>query len=264
MTRNLASLLAVLVLPAFSLIAVLAWSQDRAQDQRGVGGSNANQSDYRNLDLIFSRIENDLEGEASLDRFESSQAKLERLAKAYELKAKSGDRDAQFKIGAMYLEGLGVRANYGGAERWFSMAGGRDHPLAQLAHGRFCLKCRDDDSRNNMPRDATIRAIGEIGPRAAKAVPSLEQEIRCEGSSRLIAAVALGQIGQPGVPILIEAIASKDVVLRRGAVEGLLRAGEAARPAIPALTEALKDEDPGVRNYAQSALKRLRSKEEQK
>jgi len=164
----------------------------------------------------------------------------------------------------MYLEGLGVRANYSEAAHWFTQVGGEDHPLVHLANGRFHLKCRDDDARDGRCRKRTIRALGRIGPAASPVIPLLEQEILREGRNSYTAAIALGFIGKAAVPVLIRALGSRNVIIRRGAVEGLRDAGTAALDAIPALTKALQDEDPTVRRYAEASLKQLHSAKDDK
>lgn len=241
---------AVFLVSALGVMVVCTWSQEKDKPP----GSKAAEPDYLNLNVIFSLIENDV----------TDRTALEPLAKAYESKAKMGDREAQFKIGAMYLEGLGVRTNYGKAWQWFSAAGGRDHPLAQLADGLFCLKCRDDDAQDYRTRQAAIESLGKIGPGSEQAIGLLKQEMARDWPLNAAAAVALGRIGERGVPILIEALASKDVGMRRSAAEGLSEAGEAARPAIPKLTAALEDDDPMTRQHAGRALNRLRAKEASK
>src|SRR5690349_1007545 len=58
---------------------------------------------------------------------------------------------------------------------------------------------------------------------------------------------ALGRIGAPAVPALMDALRSTDPIVRKKAVEVLGRMGEDAAPAVPALTALLDDPDLGVR-----------------
>ena len=150
-------------LPAFSLV-VLFWPSEWTSESNVAASSVEREVDYRNLDSIFSEIEQDLNDNKQVDKFGNKLTTLEVLAKRYEESATAGDRAAQFKLGAMNLEGVGVHTNYGDALRWFTKAGALDHPLAQLALGLFSLKCGEDDSRDDRFRESAIRALGKIGP----------------------------------------------------------------------------------------------------
>jgi HEAT repeat protein len=65
---------------------------------------------------------------------------------------------------------------------------------------------------------------------------------------------ALGRIGAPAVPALMDALRSADPIVRKKAVEVLGRMGEDAAPAVPALTALLDDPDFGVRKAAARTL----------
>jgi hypothetical protein len=65
---------------------------------------------------------------------------------------------------------------------------------------------------------------------------------------------ALGRIGAPAVPPLIDALSSVDPNVRKKAIEVLGRMGEDAAPAVPALTALLDDPDPAVRKAAARTL----------
>jgi len=266
MTKLCCVLRNIFLLFVFSAIVGITWSQtpeERKPDQAKPS------SDVQSPEFSFSLIEQDLQeamkavprGNISV-AFEklvprgNYLAELGKLAKSYELKAKSGDRQAQFKIGALYLEGLGVRTNYGQAAFWFGTAGGAAHPLAQYAHGMFHQRTTQGSSDSHVRR-AVFEAIGSIGPRAEPAIPVLEREIRDDLRDGRGAAIALGRIGERGVATLLKGLASQDVGRRRVAAEGLSEAGEAARIAVPELTAALKDEDEKTRHHAERALLRL-------
>lgn len=75
-----------------------------------------------------------------------------------------------------------------------------------------------------------------------------------EWTSREVAAAALGRIGRPAVPRLVEALQSPDATLRQQAADTLARIGPAADEAVPALVQALRDDDPLVRKSAARAL----------
>jgi hypothetical protein len=65
---------------------------------------------------------------------------------------------------------------------------------------------------------------------------------------------ALGRIGAPAVPALVNTLHSADPTVRKKAVEVLGRMGEDAAPAVPALTALLDDPDLGVRKAAARTL----------
>jgi HEAT repeat protein len=113
------------------------------------------------------------------------------------------------------------------------------------------------DSPDGRAREKAMEALGKIGPSAEIAIPLLEHELDREWMPGAAAAKALGQIGGRGITILVEALESKDVGLRRMGALGLYEAGENARPATAQLTATLDDEDERVRDNARRALSRL-------
>lgn len=214
-------------------------------------------SDFRDLDTLFALIEKDLPSEVNPGRREKKSLRFVGLAKGYQVEAEDGNRLAQFKLGAMYLEGVGVPSDAVKAVHWFSLAGGHDHPLAQLALGKS-LQGPIAVETDKRQRQNLIEALGKIGPAAEQAIPFLQQEIERDGPAARAAAVALGRIGERGVTVLIQALQSKDVGIRRVGAEGLSEAGNAAQTSVPHLNAALTDEDPITRDYASRALSRLR------
>ncbi|HEY5314885.1 MAG TPA: HEAT repeat domain-containing protein [Pirellulales bacterium] len=252
----------ILVLGAFhalvlGLLVAAAPSQPPAAAADAENHAPIAPSEYRSVDAIFQGVENSLQNDARYRADGDNRYLVSSLAETLQRQASGGDRDAQFKLGAMCLEGVGVRPNLDEAIRWFTQAGGADHPLTQLAYGRLYLKCRDDDARRINVREEAIEALGKIGPAAEPAIPLLERELDRDWPMGFHAAEALGRIGGRGVAILIKALASKDVGVRRAAASGLAAAPENAGPATSQLTAALHDEDQQVREFAQRALKRL-------
>jgi len=75
-----------------------------------------------------------------------------------------------------------------------------------------------------------------------------------EWTMRETAAAALGRIGKPAVPRLVEALQSSNPALRHQAADTLARIGPSAAEAVPALIVAIDDEDPLVRKAAARAL----------
>ncbi len=116
-----------------------------------------------------------------------------------------------------------------------------------------------DDDEDDRVRMHTASALGEMGPQAAEATPSLIQALKQHNEMvAKWAALALGKIG-PGakdaVPALIDAMKGGDWDMRCCAAEALGQIGPGAKAAVPALEEALKDEH--ARFYAAEALAKL-------
>jgi HEAT repeat protein len=108
---------------------------------------------------------------------------------------------------------------------------------------------KDEDWR---VRQAAARALGEIGD--PQALPALIQALKDEYVREAVEE-ALGKIGVPAVPALIEALKDDDEDVRRAAAGAL---GEIGDPqAVPALIEALKDDDEYVRRAAVGALGKI-------
>jgi hypothetical protein len=67
----------------------------------------------------------------------------------------------------------------------------------------------------------------------------------------------LHYLGEPGVPLVIEAMRTKDPRVRKKAIETTGSLGVAATPAVSLLGEALRDKDQDIRDAAVMALYRL-------
>src|SRR5205823_4227922 len=109
-------------------------------------------------------------------------------------------------------------------------------------------------------REEAALALGGSGQAAA--VPPLIDVLNGDDEDvRRLAALALGEIGpaaRPAIPSLIKALrADKDYRVRFHAAEALGRMGPEAKVAIPALREALKDDRPEVSNAAAETLKKI-------
>lgn len=72
--------------------------------------------------------------------------------------------------------------------------------------------------------------------------------------AQLAAADALGRIGQPAVPALMEALIDGNPVVRFQAARALTYMGAQASSAVPALMRALGDQDESVRQQSALAL----------
>lgn len=68
---------------------------------------------------------------------------------------------------------------------------------------------------------------------------------------------ALGRIGPPAIPALIQALRSQDPLVRRKSAEVLARMGSDAKDAVPDLIRLLDDPDPLIRKTAARTLGRI-------
>jgi len=138
-------------------------------------------------------------------------------------------------------------------------------------------------------REAAATALGGIGPPAAEAVPVLLDKFKNDvpnvkrecayalGEIRVAdddvisalrnamegkediwvghqAALALGRLGPPALPALIDALGNENSDIREEAAEGLKEMGIAAKDAETALIKSLQDADPEVRKWCAKAL----------
>jgi len=78
-----------------------------------------------------------------------------------------------------------------------------------------------------------------------------------EWTTEEISMDALGRIGAPAVPALVEVLRSGDAATRLKVVETLGRMGEDAKEAVPDLIRALDDSDAEVRKAAARTLGRI-------
>lgn len=100
-----------------------------------------------------------------------------------------------------------------------------------------------------------IYALELLGPQATEALPALVRLIKNGDEYAWAAATAIGAIDSQGsaAPVLIEALSSEDVSLRRSSAIGLGRIRSKAAAAKAALKQNLQDEDLGARVDAAEA-----------
>jgi hypothetical protein len=107
---------------------------------------------------------------------------------------------------------------------------------------------------------SAVRPTDLNPPDAAPAISAQEPVRRFavrpfeEWTMRETAAAALGRIGKPAVPKLVEALKSSNPMLRHQAADTLARIGPSAAAAVPALIDAMTDQDPLVRKACARAL----------
>jgi HEAT repeat protein len=135
----------------------------------------------------------------------------------------------------------------------------------------FIRAANDPDDK---VRQLAIGGLGDIGPAAVSAVPTLIAVLstpfadpptgridrKRAATSRSAAAAALGNLGpvaKGAVPALSAALKDENVPVRRWSATSLGEMGPAGRPAIPALLAALGDADVQVRRYAIQSLMKI-------
>lgn len=115
--------------------------------------------------------------------------------------------------------------------------------------------------RSSIRDEYMLKALREMGPRAAKAVPVLLAALTgASGWDVGDIAETLGGIGtspERVIPALLPLLGAREWSVRAGASAGLGGFGSAARAAVPRLIEALGDPAPDVRSAAADALGRI-------
>lgn len=113
------------------------------------------------------------------------------------------------------------------------------------------------DEKNAALREQAAVILGDMGPKAARAVPDLIQSLSMKNGQ---AAIALAKIGEPAVPAVGKAL---DEALRTKAetrvplASALRSIGPGAADAAPVLMAALKDDDGVVRLFAAETLRKI-------
>ncbi|WP_010585918.1 HEAT repeat domain-containing protein [Schlesneria paludicola] len=131
-----------------------------------------------------------------------------------------------------------------------SLATAADSPLVSLKN-----QLREGSSAE---RVAATQKLGEMGLRAASAVPALLTSLESEDLPlQHVTLMALGQINSEAdlvVPALIRMLSDKSPLLRHGAIESLRMYGVDARPALPQLRKLMEDSDAFVKIEAARAV----------
>ena len=79
------------------------------------------------------------------------------------------------------------------------------------------------------------RALGELGPAAAPAIPALRESLFIIDQPNLEAVDVLAKIGAPAIPVFLEVLDRGDYTVKWQVVRALGNMGEPARAALPAL-----------------------------
>jgi HEAT repeat protein len=124
----------------------------------------------------------------------------------------------------------------------------------------WALAARLKDGSTAVRRGAA-RALGNMGPKAAEAVPDLVEALQdIDTDTRVEAASSLGNIGpaaSSAAPHLGRAVKDAEPPVSRTAAYALGRIGPAAKAAVPDLIVALKHKDQFTRSNAAQALGRI-------
>jgi HEAT repeat protein len=114
-----------------------------------------------------------------------------------------------------------------------------------------------DSSAPDTRRNAALKAVAILGPRAVEALPEVTATLQ-QPDYAPEAALALSFMGSPAVAPLRDAIRADEPVVRREALRSLGKLRERAsidpQVVVPALLDGLNDPDASVRNIAVTYL----------
>ena len=114
----------------------------------------------------------------------------------------------------------------------------------------------NDSSRR--VRKTAIYQLARIGTPVKEIVPALFNTLADKDPDvRLLGAIALGRIGEPAIPTLIEGLSDEMDTVRKESAVALQHIRPAAIEAIPPLVQALRDENRQVRLATAYALKAI-------
>ena len=136
-------------------------------------------------------------------------------------------------------------------------------PCAIHAHPKLALRLLVPLLRNGDPivRATAAKALGELGPEAAGAVPGLVAMLSApDENSRLVAAQTLARLGpqsEPAVDALIAMLDDESPRMRGAAARSLAAIGPGASRASVPLARRLSDPHPDVRGTTSYAFQEL-------
>jgi HEAT repeat protein len=183
--------------------------------------------------------------------------------------------DLNFRVRASAAEALGIIGEKSAVPKLLQLR--RDNfPEVQLQAAKAIWKI-DANSEAILPTLISLLqteqswqaayVLAEMRREAAPAIPALVASMRREQVPRPFRAVssatfALGQIGEPAIPALIQALQDKQPVHRANAAMALGFMQHAAAPATSALLAAVEDSNGNVRQAAALTLGRIGCKDE--
>jgi HEAT repeat protein len=124
-----------------------------------------------------------------------------------------------------------------------------DEVLPALCDG---LKCDDLNTGG-----CAVVTLEKLGPAAEPAVGALKEAALRPENPNSGAPDALGKIGAPAVPALVEILERGDRFCKWSAADALAEMGEPARAALPALRKVAGDPDDMVQSAARNAIRKL-------
>ncbi|MBI2825209.1 MAG: HEAT repeat domain-containing protein [Planctomycetia bacterium] len=138
------------------------------------------------------------------------------------------------------------------------MSGSWAGRLAMALPVVVALGCGSTEAPKDKPTVAEIQqtraAIEKPAPSPTPPPPVTGNIPFREWGVKEAAVDALARIGQPSVPVLIDALSDADAEVRVHAARALARMGDAGKEAVPVLIARLEDPDEGVRQAAARAL----------
>lgn len=197
------------------------------------------------------------------------------LVHTHKVVRRCADNDVIALVAVDDLGGQLRAARYLGIYLRLPRAWAKNRPVAAriLGHcGKAALPAlveaaRDDDSR---VRRAVAKSFGLMGADTSSCVPTLKELLTDSSRAvRVEAALSLWWVAQEATEsarVLGECLGNSEVEVRLDAAKALAEIGPHAREAAPALIQMLRDtsklsEDPRPRQWAVSALGRMRAKE---
>jgi HEAT repeat protein len=109
-------------------------------------------------------------------------------------------------------------------------------------------------------RRSIVNTLGQFGPKSKKVLAVLGGRLRDPSehpSVRSSAAYGLGNLGQPAVPVLRDALEDQEAEVRVAAATALWRSTKQAAPLLPILVPALTHPDVRIREQAVHGLARI-------
>lgn len=123
--------------------------------------------------------------------------------------------------------------------------------------GVIPVLCAGLASENEDAAGIAARALEKLGPDAEPAIDALRASALRPERPNAFAPAALGKIGAPAVPALIEILERGDETCRWCAADALGDMGELARPALPALRKVAEGKDDTLAHTVKRAIKKI-------